>query len=572
MLQNRAYSLEGRIVKHFQTALLFATALVLPAAAQPTVKAGGVVNAASYAAQGLPNSAIAQGSLFTILGTGLGPSPSEQASLPLTTNLDGASVAVFSGGTEYDAYIVSAGDGQITALLPSTTPTGPATVVVTYNGGSSDPQPIQVTTSSFGIYTVNSTGSGAGVITDGNNTQYTATVSAQPGATAILTGTGLGPVTFDETNTPQENDMPDLGVLVYVAGRSADVSYRGRGTSPGQDQIIFTIPGDVPLGCNVSVTVVIGNIASNTVFLPVATADNPVCSDSNGLSSTDLQTLLGQSTYSLASVDLSRNAINIKLPVPIPGVPSLNMTTDSGSASFLRYTPGTTSGAPPVFQQASIGSCFVYTFTQNSSTFTSTGSTTGLDAGSLINVAGPAGSKQLLPAQDQLGYYSATLSSGTPPTQKLFLNPGTYAIDNGSGGADVQGFSFSMNVPAALTWKELNTIGDNPITRSAGVTVTWSGGAPGTFAYITGTSVQSSPLVTATFVCLAPVEAGTFTVGPDVLLQLPASEVISSGGFSIPTSFMGVGNSAPAVRFTAPGIDLGLATFSVTNSAGVNFQ
>ena len=530
-----------------------------------------MVNAASYAAPGLPNSAIAQGSLFTILGSGLGPSPSEQAPLPLTTNLDGTSVAVFSGGVEYDALIVAAGDGQVTALLPSSTPTGPATVVLTYNGASTDPQNIQVTVSSFGIYTVNSTGTGAGMITDANNNLYTATASAQPGGTGVITGTGLGPVTFDETTTPQQIDMPDLGVVVYVAGRSADISYRGRGLSPGQDQIIFTIPSDVPLGCNVAIVVVIGNIASNTVFLPVSTSDNPVCSDANGLSSTDLQTILGQSTYSLGSINLGRNALNIKLPIPIPGLGSLVMTTDTGSASFQRYTPGTVTGTPTVFQQASIGSCYVLTFTQNT-TVTSTGSTVGLDAGALINVNGPLGSKQLLPVQNLLGYYSATLSSGTPPNQQLFLNPGSYAFDNGGGGADVQGFSFSMNVPAALTWKELNTIGDNPIVRASGVTVTWTGGAPGTFALITGTSVLTSPQLTATFVCLAPVEAGTFTVGPDVLLQLPPSDTTSSGGFSIPLSFLGVGNSATPVRFTATGIDIGFANFSVTNSAGVTYQ
>ena len=40
--------------------------------AQPTINAGGTLNAASYAYQGLPNSSIAQGSIFVVFGTNMG--------------------------------------------------------------------------------------------------------------------------------------------------------------------------------------------------------------------------------------------------------------------------------------------------------------------------------------------------------------------------------------------------------------------------------------------------------------------------------------------------------------------
>src|SRR3954469_17463028 len=49
-------------------------ALLLPrstALAKPVITAGGVVNAASYATSGLPNSGIAQGSIFIVFGTDL---------------------------------------------------------------------------------------------------------------------------------------------------------------------------------------------------------------------------------------------------------------------------------------------------------------------------------------------------------------------------------------------------------------------------------------------------------------------------------------------------------------------
>jgi len=51
--------------------LLLMVAVAGPAAAQPSIPASAVVSAASYAYVGLPNSAIAQGSIFTIFVTDL---------------------------------------------------------------------------------------------------------------------------------------------------------------------------------------------------------------------------------------------------------------------------------------------------------------------------------------------------------------------------------------------------------------------------------------------------------------------------------------------------------------------
>ena len=63
-------------------------------AAQPLISPGGVVNSASYQLPSLPGGALAQGSIFSIFGTGLGPpSPGVQASeFPLRVTLAGVSV------------------------------------------------------------------------------------------------------------------------------------------------------------------------------------------------------------------------------------------------------------------------------------------------------------------------------------------------------------------------------------------------------------------------------------------------------------------------------------------------
>jgi hypothetical protein len=56
----------------------FAFAIV-SAGAQPVINPNGIVNSASYLAPGLPGSGIAQGSIFTISGKGLGPATATAA-------------------------------------------------------------------------------------------------------------------------------------------------------------------------------------------------------------------------------------------------------------------------------------------------------------------------------------------------------------------------------------------------------------------------------------------------------------------------------------------------------------
>src|ERR1017187_646539 len=110
-----------------QCILAFLTASC--AIAQPAITSTGVVNSASYLSQGLPGSGIAQGSIFTIFGTGLGPNTLVQTGpLPLQTSLGGTSVAVTVNGQTVKAFILMAFSSQVNALLPSTTPVGNGTI------------------------------------------------------------------------------------------------------------------------------------------------------------------------------------------------------------------------------------------------------------------------------------------------------------------------------------------------------------------------------------------------------------------------------------------------------------
>src|SRR5215469_5629377 len=135
--------------------------------AKPTINSTpGIVSAATYVPAGFPNSGVAQGSIFTLFGSGLGPPALTQVTkFPLPKSLAGTSIKITVGGTSVDAIMLWTVASQVAAILPSSAPTGSAQLVLTYNGSASDPIPFQVVTSSFGAFTLNSGGSGTAVIT-----------------------------------------------------------------------------------------------------------------------------------------------------------------------------------------------------------------------------------------------------------------------------------------------------------------------------------------------------------------------------------------------------------------------
>src|SRR5579872_4448246 len=120
-------------------AVLFFAVAASIASAQPTISNNGIVNAASYSIPGLPNSSIAQGSIFAIFGANMGPATlAEAQSFPIPTNLggttgsNGTSVTITAGGQTFQAPIVYTVATQVAAILPSTVPVGSASAPVSY--------------------------------------------------------------------------------------------------------------------------------------------------------------------------------------------------------------------------------------------------------------------------------------------------------------------------------------------------------------------------------------------------------------------------------------------------------
>jgi uncharacterized protein (TIGR03437 family) len=164
-------------------------------AAGPTIASSGVYNSASYTPSDFPNSGIAQGSIFVVFGSGLGPtSIVYNTSLPYQAALAGTSVNVTVSGTSVACLMFYTSATQIAAILPSTTPVGKGTITVTYNGLISPAGQITVVKNALGLFTRNQQGTGPGVIQDANNNYNSYLNAFQPGQTVTFWGTGLGPI------------------------------------------------------------------------------------------------------------------------------------------------------------------------------------------------------------------------------------------------------------------------------------------------------------------------------------------------------------------------------------------
>src|SRR5450432_2602237 len=178
--------------------LVFGSTALL--AQQPILYNRGAVNAASLAPSGLPNAAIARGSVFTVFGEKLGPAQSPALSFPLSSTLGGVSLGVTQHGITTQAYPIFVSASQINAVMPSAVTAGLATLRLTYLTNKSNAITISIANSGPGVFAISSGGYGPGVIQNfvsvSDQPVNSLVVPAAPGQVITIWGTGLGPVTF----------------------------------------------------------------------------------------------------------------------------------------------------------------------------------------------------------------------------------------------------------------------------------------------------------------------------------------------------------------------------------------
>ncbi|HME09995.1 MAG TPA: hypothetical protein VKG25_23255 [Bryobacteraceae bacterium] len=581
--------------------LLSFALVALPAMAQfnaPVIYSAE--NSASYAGT------IAQGSLFVVFGTNIGPAQLVQAgSYPLPSQIGGTAMTVTSGSTTLPCPMVYSVAGQAAAVLPSNTPLGNAMVMLTYNGqGTPFPALVNVVPSAVGIFTLSSSGLGPGVVTALDGTVKTFAVTAKPGETVIAWATGLGPITGPDNVLP--STFPSFpGVEVFIGTQSASVVYAGRsGCCAGVDQIAFEVPAGLA-GCYLPVAIRSGGRLSNFVSVAVNSSGQS-CSDTAPTLPAAVmdQTLAGRSVStaalaagpvgvlrglgfrqeqmfaeklsSLLHVKVSRQDVS-KLLRANPSQRSLgramrkyaaawkaldpaakeairkavNLTQEGALAGFGRYnTPGTL-GAAVGGLFPSQGSCTVFGLMAGPLGSTSS---QGLDAGSSLALSGPAGAYTLM--QRDTGQYQVMF--GSTPTGPN-LPPGTYAITS-SGGRDIEAFSASLTVSGNILWSNKAAI--SAVDRSQPLTITWSGGATPGSVLIGGYS-EFNTVGSAGFVCAEDTSKGTFTIPSFILSALPATP---SGGV------MFIGPHPLSRQVAIPGVDLAYFIDGSSDSRSVAYQ
>jgi len=471
---------------------------------------------------------------------------------------------------------------QIAALLPSSGPTtgpvspsspGAPTITVTYNGEASGPTPFQgVVFNGPGIFTINSTGTGPGIVTypdyslispskaancGGPNTTCGA---ANPGDTLIIWATGLGPIPGnDASGAGLGQNMPSLLLTVWVGGMQAPVLYQGRsGCCIGEDQIVFTVPSNVPTGCAVLLVVQVFNAVSNSVVMPIANGSRTCTPSDPALRPLNLQQGVSQDSLSVGVLELDRTINNN------PNNQGGTGFEDRARFTFLRAS-GIPSGLRPFLMsyldQPPVGTCMAIgpsvTFTGSGSAsdvFFSTLNLGPLDAGSGFRITGPNGSMSL---------NANPGSTSLLDVKGKFLTPGSYTITGGPG-KDVGAFTAQVTIPVSPTLTSPASATNLTVVKSQGMTVSWNPNGSTEHVEL----VLASPLdpnTAAQVACTAPASAGSFTIPSYVLAALP-------GGFPYFLFQPGGVGPASSAMFSAPGLDVGIARTFIAGTYFNGFQ
>ena len=539
--------------------LCFAVPCVL-CAQRPVIYPHKVINAASYSAWGIPSGSIAQGSIFSIFGTRLGPGQGVQvSSYPISKTLAGVTIKVIQGSTTVDALPIYVRQDQVNAIMPSNAPKGWVSVQVAYNGSQSNPSSVYVVDSSPGLFTLTGTGSGpaaaqnvAGVDRPLNTNQ----AAAKPGQFVTLYATGLGPIAGDDSSSPPIGNLP-ADVSVFVGGVEAAVSYSGR--SPccaGLDQVTFAVPENAPQGCWVPLYVrTKGTTTSNAASLAISADGSPCADPANPLS----DVLIHGGKLGLISLvrAVTHETVGVTAAVDL-------------SSDFLAVQMAELSGGPFVFAPfASLPAPGTCTIQQGLGDFFTTGqvpevvsSTASLDAGSAFSLTTPSGGKSVT-LNDGVGYLGGRIAPGTLPN-RLVLEPGSYTVSS-SGGADVGALEASITIPDPLNWSNRDAIDE--VSRSQPLVLHWTGAPPGQGVRIFGGNTDLPANSSAFFLCVAPAGAADFTVPAEVLSAIPGShaDALASKG----VIYLGTENPAP---FEGSGLDAAFATAVYWTGKTVTFQ
>ena len=239
-------------------ALAIGNTVTVPVQAAAAGAAGlptGIANAAS-AAQATPQ-VVAPGGYIAIYGTGLAGTGSPSApSLPLPTTLNGTQL--FLGGLPMP--LLYAGAGQVNALVPQgIAPNATYPLLIVRGNTQSVPVSLTVTELQPGIYSIDTSGSGPGIVTNALTGQLiNASNPAHASDYLTIYCTGLGPVAGPNGEPEPADGAPAPLNIVYqttasvtatIGGVPATVLFSGlTATFAGLYQVNLQVPAGVAPG------------------------------------------------------------------------------------------------------------------------------------------------------------------------------------------------------------------------------------------------------------------------------------------------------------------------------------
>ena len=315
----------------------------LAAAQSPQVEAGGVVDAASFAAPVVP------GSLVSIFGTNLAPAAYFASTVPLPKTLDGVSVS-FNG---IAAPLLFVSPQQINAQLPWEVPaSGTLSVVVNNGTAQSQPQDVQVAAFAPGLYAIG--GYAVAVNPDGSLAAPVGAVPgvashpATPGDSLVLYGSGYGAVS--PAATTGDNSADELRYAatpaVTIGGIPAPVTFAG--LSPlyvGVYQINVTLPATAGANGSAAIQIESGGV-TGTVVTTIAVgagwpqwAQNAQHTSSPDVAGQSLNEILADIVYDpLAPEEQSANYNELVTHYQVPLVDGNDVYMEYKSGSYDPYS------------------------------------------------------------------------------------------------------------------------------------------------------------------------------------------------------------------------------------------
>lgn len=255
----------------FLTGTTQISGVVQPNQTAPTVSAGGVVNAASYAV----NAPLAPGDLISIFGQNLATRKMLASAVPLPNTLNGTKVRL--GGEKVPLFFVS--DGQIDALVPYDVPPNTTLqLIVLQNGSLSLPEMVTIAPAAPAALSADGSGKGLGLIfvVKPNGTQFQAAPNhpASAGDTLVIYAEGLGAVNPTvHSGAPAPTTPPSQTtneVAVTIGGVAAKVEFSG--LTPGLVgvyQVNVAVPAGITPGPNVPIVITEAGQSSLPVTIPI---------------------------------------------------------------------------------------------------------------------------------------------------------------------------------------------------------------------------------------------------------------------------------------------------------------